>query len=137
MTTASNIKQDPRHKAEPRAKWSRFDDPSRKTEYRAKWSRFRSSLRWLQKKGFFCLRFDRTFRVPWVFFAVKRTRVCIVLSRRMAWVNDEDVKKLEKFSSIHLDRLVMRWDEHAKKPRLGKINDQGEMEEIYDDEILN
>ena len=83
------------------------------------------------------MRFDRGFGVPWIFFAVKLTRVCIVLSRKMVWVNDEDVKKLKKFRSIHLDILVMRWDMYSHKPRLGKMNSNGEMEEVYDDEIIN
>ena len=115
----------------------RYHNPARKAEYRAKWSRFHASLRWMRKKGFFCLRFDRAFGVTWIFFAVKLTRVCIVLSRKMTWVNDEDVKKLKKFRSINLDILVMRWDRYSKKPRLGKMNIQGEMEEVFDDEIIN
>ena len=117
--------------------WSRQHNPSRKAEYRAKWDRFQSSLKWMRKKGFFCLRFDRGFGVPWIFLAVKLTRACIVLSRKMVWVNDEDVTKLKKFRSIHLDILVMRWDMHSKKPRLGKMNSNGDMEEVFDDEIIN
>ena len=117
--------------------WNPQNNPSRKAAYRAKWKRFHASVKWMEKKRFFCLRFDRTFHVPWIFFAVKQSRACIVLSRRMVWVNDEDVKKLKKFRSIHLDVLVMRWDMYSKKPRLGKMNDQGEMEEVFDDDIIN
>ena len=117
--------------------WTPQSDPARKAEYRAMLYRFHCSLRWMRKKEFYCLRFDRGFKVPWFFLAVKQSRICIVLSRRRVWANDEDVKKLKQFRSSHLDILIMRWDTHAKIPRLGKMNDRGDMEEVYDDEIIN